>query len=67
MVIEGNVIQRHLVDVDIPHGSPVTIIVIAMNMSGLITSVEQRISGVKGIAIVDNVGWVSTESNINGM
>lgn len=44
MVIEGNVMQRHLVEAGIPKGSPMSPIVIAIDTSWLMRSVKEMVS-----------------------
>jgi len=65
MVIEGNVMERHPVEAGIPQGSPVSPILFAIHMSGLIKLVEERVTGAKGLSSVDDVGWVATGNDVN--
>ena len=65
MVIEGKVMERHLVEAGISQGSPVSPIVFAIYTSGLIQWVEERVAGIEGLSFVDNVRWVAIGSDVN--
>jgi hypothetical protein len=65
MVIEGNVMERHLVEAGISQGSPVSPILFAIYTSGLIKWVEMRISGIEGLSFVDDVGWMATGCDVS--
>jgi hypothetical protein len=65
MLIEVNVVESCLEDARIPQGSPVTPIRLAIYTSGLITSVEESVSVIKGLSFVDDVGWVATGSDVS--
>jgi hypothetical protein len=65
MVIEGNVMERHPVEAAIPQGSPVSSILFAIYISGLIKWVEERVSGIEGLSFMDDVGWMATRSDVS--
>ena len=60
MVIESDVMERHPVEAGIPQGSPVSLILFAIYMSGLGKWAEERVSGAEGLSIRDDVRWVVT-------
>jgi hypothetical protein len=60
MVIVGNAIPRHPVEAGIPLGSPVSLILFAFYMAGLIQWVDERVLAVEGVSFVGDVGWVAT-------
>jgi len=64
MVIVGNDMLRHTVEVGVLLGSPVSPIVFAIDTSRLIKAVEEYVSD-EGLSFGDDLGWVATESNIN--
>jgi hypothetical protein len=64
MVIEGSVIERSPVEAGIPEGSLVSLILFAIYTSGLIKWVEERVSGIEGLTFVDDVGWMTTGSDV---
>jgi hypothetical protein len=59
MILDGNAMERHPVDVGLPQGSPVSLFLIAIYPSGLIQWVKKYISEDKGLS------WVATSSNVN--
>lgn len=65
MVVEGYVIERHPLEAGIPKGSPVSLILFAIYISGLIQWVEKRDCEVKGLSFVDDVGCVATGCDVN--
>jgi len=65
MIIEGNAMQRHLVEAGVLQGSPVSMILFAIYPSGLIKWVEEYVSEAEGRFFVDNLGWVATRSDVN--
>jgi len=65
MIIEGNAMARHLVEVVVLRGSPVSPILFTIYTSALIKWVKEYVSEAEGLSIVDNVGWVATGSNVN--
>jgi len=65
MVIEGDVMERHLVEAAILQRSQVSPILFAIYISGLIKWVEERVAGIEGLSIVDDVRWVATGSHVN--
>jgi len=64
MVIEGNVIQSHPVELDVPQGSPVSQILFAIHTAGLIKEVDERVPA-EGLFFVDDPGWVVTGKDVN--
>jgi len=64
MVIDRNVLERHPVEAVLPQGSPVSLILFAIFMSGFIKSIEERVSAVEGLSFVDDVRWVATGNNV---
>jgi len=65
MIIEGNAMDRHPVEAGVGQGSPVSPILFAIYTSGLIKWVEEDVSEVEGLSLVDDVGWVATGSDVN--
>jgi hypothetical protein len=65
MVIEGNAMERHPVEAEVPQGSPVSPILFAIYTPGLIKWVEQYVSEAKELSFVDDLGWVATGSDVN--
>jgi len=65
MVIEGNVIERRLVEAVMPQGLPVSPILFAIYTCGLITWVEVRVSTIEGLTLVDDIGWMATGSDLS--
>jgi len=65
MIIEGNTMERHPVEVGIPQGSPVSLILFAIYSSGLIKWVEVYISEAEGHCFVDDLAWMATGSNVS--
>jgi hypothetical protein len=55
----SNVMERHLVEVCIPQGLPVSPILVAMYMARLIKRVEERVCQAEILSFVDDVGWVA--------
>jgi len=53
------------VEIGIPQGSQVSLILIAIKTSGLTAWVEVRVSGVKGQSFVDDLGWVTAARDVN--
>jgi hypothetical protein len=55
IVMEGNGMERCPVAVGIPQGSPVYPILFAIYTSALMKWVEDRVSGIAGLSVVDDV------------
>jgi hypothetical protein len=60
MVIERIARDRHPVEAGVPQGSPVSPILFAIYISGLIKWVEEYVSEVEGLSFVDDLGCVVT-------
>ena len=65
MVIEGTVLQSHLVEAGVPQGSPVSPIIFAIDTAALLKWVETGVHGVEGLSFVDDLGWVATGKDVN--
>jgi len=65
MVIEGNGMERHPVEAGIPQGSLVSLILFAIDTSGHMKWVEERVAENEGLSFVDDVGWAATGSDVN--
>jgi len=57
--------ERHLVEVGVPQGSPVSPILFAIHTPGLIKSVEEYISEAEGLTFKDDLSGVATGSDVN--
>jgi len=57
--------ERHPVEAGVPQGSPVTSILFAIWISGLINWVEEYVSEAERLCFVDDLGWVATGSGVN--
>jgi len=64
MLIEGNDMVRHPVQIRVPQGSPVSLILFAIHTSGLIKCVEEYVAAAEGRSFLDNLGWVATRSDV---
>jgi len=64
MIIDGNTIERHLVEAGVPQGSPVSLILFAIYTSSLINWVEEYVSA-RGLSFVEDFDWVGTEIDVN--
>jgi len=64
MVIEGNVLQSHPVEVGVPQASPVSPILVAIHTAELMKWVEERVQP-EGLSFVDNLGWIATRNDVN--
>jgi hypothetical protein len=51
-------------EADVPHGSPVSPIIFAINTPGLIQWVEERVQA-EGLSFVDHLRWVATRKVVN--
>jgi len=65
MVIDGNMMESHPLEVGLPQHSPVSLILFTMYIPRLIQWVEKRDSGGEGLVIMDDVGLVATGNNNN--
>jgi len=65
MVIDGNAMERHPVEVGFPQGSSESPILFAIYKSGLIEWVEEIVSEAEGLSFIDNLGWVATGCDVN--
>jgi hypothetical protein len=65
MIIEGKVMERHLVEAAVLQGLPVSPILFAIYTLGLIKWVEENVSAAEGLSVVDHLGWVGTGSDVN--
>jgi len=65
MIIEGNTMERHPVEVGILQGSPVSPILFAIYSSGLIKWVNVYTSEAEGLCFVDDLAWMATGSDVN--
>jgi len=63
MVIEGNDLHSHPVEVGVTQGSAVFPILFAIHTTGAMKSVEERVHAVEGLSFVDDIGWVSNGKN----
>jgi hypothetical protein len=64
MVIEGNDLQSHPVEAGVLQGSPVSLILFAIHIAGLIQWFEERVQ-VEGLSFVEDLGWIATGNNVN--
>jgi hypothetical protein len=64
MILEGNAMERHLVEARVPQGSAVSLILLILYNSALIQCVTEYVSA-NGLSIVDNLGWLATGSDVN--
>jgi len=64
MVIEGNVLQSHSVEADVPQGSLVSAILFTIHTAGLIKWVEERVQA-EGLSWVDDLRWVASGKDVN--
>jgi len=65
MIIKCNAMERHPVQAGVLQGSPMSPILFAISASGLIKWVEEYLSEAEGLSIVDDLGWVVTENDVN--
>jgi hypothetical protein len=65
MIIEGNAMERHTVEVGVPQGSSVSPILLAIYTSVLINWVQEYVSETEGLFIVHGLRWVVTGSDVN--
>jgi len=63
--MEGNGLQCHSVEADIPQGSPVSPILFAIHTAGPMMWVEERVQGVEELSIGDDIGWVAIGKDVN--
>jgi len=64
-VLKGNVMERHPMEVSVPHGSLVSPILFAIYTSGVIKRAKVKVSRSEGLSLVDVVGWVVSGNDIN--
>jgi hypothetical protein len=64
MIIEGNAIVRHQVEIEVPQGSPVSPILFSIFTLELIDWVKECIAA-EGLSFVVDFGWVATGLNDN--
>jgi len=64
MIIECRAMEIHPVEAGVPLCAPVSPILFAIYIPGVITEVEQYISA-EGLSFVDNLGWVGIGSDVN--
>jgi len=67
MIIEGNAMERHPVEAGVPQGSPVSPILLAIYILGLIKWVEEYISEAEGLSFVGDLGCVVTGSDVDNV
>jgi len=63
IIIHTNALERQLIELGIPQGLSVPLILFTIVKSGRWTWLEESIYWVKGLTLVDNVGCVATGSN----
>jgi hypothetical protein len=67
MVINGNVLQSHPMEAEVPQGYHVSPILFAIHTAGVAQWVEERVQGVEGLSLVDDPGWVAYRKDLNQM
>ena len=65
MIIEGNVMERQPVEAEVPHGSPVSPIFLAIYTSELIKLVNKYVLEAERLSFVDDLCSVVTGSDVN--
>lgn len=65
MVIEGDAMVQYHVQASVPQASPVSRILLAIDISEQTKWGEVYVSQAEGISLVDNLRWVATGRNIN--
>jgi hypothetical protein len=65
IIIEGNAMDRHLVDAGVLQGSPVLPIFFEIYTSGRIKWVDEYVSDAEGLSYVHNFGWVGNTIDVN--
>jgi len=64
-IIKGNALGRGPVEAGFPQGSPMSPILFVIYTSGLIKWVTEYVSTTEGLSILDYLGWVAHESDVN--
>jgi hypothetical protein len=64
IIIKGNAMEGQPVEVGVPLGSPVSLIIFAIYTSGLLEWVEESGPG-EGLSFFNDLGWVATGSDVN--
>jgi len=57
--------ESHPVEAGVPQGSPESLILLAINTSGLTKWVKEEVLPAEGLSLMDNHGWVATENDVH--